>query len=85
MLGLGHADAAMDQIRQAIASGYRGWQSYRALAAVYARTGKIDEAKDALAEARRINPKLTVKWLIEHGSAVPALLDGLREAGLPEE
>ena len=45
----------------------------------------MDEAKDALAEARRIIPKLTVKWLIEHGRDVPAVLDGLRKAGMPEE
>jgi hypothetical protein len=45
----------------------------------------MDEATDALAEARRINPKLTVKWMIEHSAGVPAVLDGLRKAGLPEE
>ena len=47
--------------------------------------GKIDEAKDALAEARRLNPKLTVKWLIEHTSGMLVVLDGVRKAGLPEE
>ncbi len=45
----------------------------------------MDEAKDALAEARRLNSKLTVKWRIEHSSGVPAVVDGLRKAGLPEE
>ena len=29
--------------------------------------GKMDEAKAALAEARGLNPKLTVRWMIEHG------------------
>jgi hypothetical protein len=38
-----------------------------------------------LAEARRLNPKLTVKWMIEHTSGISAVLDGLRKAGLPEE
>jgi hypothetical protein len=47
----------------------------------------MDEAKTALAEARRLNPKLSVKWMIDHTSAsgVPAVLDGLRKAGLPED
>jgi hypothetical protein len=45
----------------------------------------MDEAKATLAEARRLNPKLTVKWLIEHSPGLPAVLDGVRKAGLPEE
>jgi hypothetical protein len=55
------------------------------LAAANAQAGRTDEAKAALAEARRLNPKLTVKWMIEHTSCIPAVLDGLRKAGLPEE
>ena len=55
------------------------------LAAAYAQAGKMDEAKAALAEARRLNPKLTVKWMDEHLPGIPAVLDGLRKAGLPEE
>ena len=84
-LGLGHPDAAIAQFRQGTASGYRGYIVYAALAAAYAQAGRMDEAKDALAEARRINPKLTIKWWFEHSSGVPAMLDGLRKAGLPEE
>jgi hypothetical protein len=45
----------------------------------------MDEAKAALAEARRRNPELTVKWMIEHTPNLPAVFDGLRKAGLPEE
>ena len=58
---------------------------YEVLAAAYAQAGKLDEAQDALVEARRLNPKLTVKWEIEHGPDIPAVLEGLRKAGLPEE
>ena len=46
-------------------------------------SGKMDEAKTALAEARRLNPKLTVKWLQSIASNIPTL-DGLRKAGLPK-
>jgi hypothetical protein len=45
----------------------------------------MDEAKSALAEARRINPKLTVKWVTARITNVPPLFEGLRKAGLPEE
>ena len=41
------------------------------LAGSYAFLGKMDEAKPALAEARRLNPNLTVKWFITHSPNVP--------------
>jgi len=63
------------------------WWSYANSAAASALAGKTDEAKIALTEARRQEPKLTVKW---YASVVqtpwfPNLLDGLRKAGLTEE
>ena len=45
----------------------------------------MDEAKPALAEARRLNPNLTVKWAIAHSPNLPKQFEGLRKAGLPEE
>ena len=56
------------------------------LAAAYAVQSKTEEAKPHLAEARRLESKLTVKWLAEHG--LPGLqfeYESLRKAGLPEE
>jgi adenylate cyclase len=79
-LGLGHFDAAIDEYRRAIDSGFRIYFVYTGLSAAYAQAGKMDEAKTALAEARRLNPKLTVKWLTEHGTDLPAYLEGLRTA-----
>ena len=39
-----------------------------------------------MAEARRLNSKLTVKWLQSTGPGHPApVVEGLRKAGLPEE
>jgi tetratricopeptide (TPR) repeat protein len=84
-LNLGHFNAAVDGYREAIDSGFRTYFVYAGLSAAYAQAGKMDEAKTAVAEARRLNPKLTVKWLTEHFADLPALLDGLRKAGLPEE
>jgi hypothetical protein len=87
--GLGHSDAAIDQMRQALDFGYRTYQIYAFFSGICAVAGKMDQAQTALAEARRLNPILTVKWMIDHTSAGrnpdPTLLDGLRKAGLPEE
>ena len=84
-ISLGHLDAAIDEYHTAIDSGFRPFFVYTNLAAAYANAGKMDEAKAALSEARRQNPKLTVKWMIEHTPNLPAVFDGLRKAGLPEE
>jgi len=84
-LGLGHSDAAVDQLNQALDLGLRTYSVYAQLSAVYALAGKMDEAQTALAESRRLNPRLTLKWIVDHTSGIPAVLDGLRKAGLPEE
>jgi adenylate cyclase len=83
-LSLGHVDAALDQFRQAIDLGFRTYFVYAYLSAAYVQASKMEEAKAALAEARRLNPQLTVRWLIEHTPNYPGMVDGLRKAGLPE-
>jgi adenylate cyclase len=55
------------------------------LAAARALKGDIDQAKTALAEARRHNPKLSVKWLTERKPVLQPAFESLRKAGLPEE
>jgi adenylate cyclase len=84
-LGLGHFDAAVDQYHKAIEGGWRAYQPYRGLAAAYALDGKMEEATSALAEARRLNPHLTLKWQQTNSVNIPPLVEGLRKAGLPEE
>jgi tetratricopeptide (TPR) repeat protein len=84
-INLGHLDAAIDAYRKAIDSGSQQFYFYTNIAAAYALAGKMDEAKAALAEARRLNPAITVKWMKEHTPNLPAVFDGLRKAGLPEE
>ena len=81
----GHFDTAIDQYRKAIDFGLRRFYVYTNLAAAYAQAGRMDEARTTLAEARSLNPKITVKWMIEHVPNNPAVFDGLRKAGLPEE
>jgi tetratricopeptide (TPR) repeat protein len=83
-LGLRNLDATIDEAQKAISAGERTSAPYLELAAAYALNGKMDEAKAALAEARRLNPDLTVKRTIDIWPNVPAMFDGLRKAGLPE-
>jgi adenylate cyclase len=84
-LGLGHFDAAIEKYHNAIDTSYPVYFAYSNLAAAYALEGKMDEAKTALAEARGIFPKLTIKWMIAHTPNLPHVFEGLRKAGLPEE
>jgi len=84
-ISLGHFDEAIDEYREAIDSGFRTFFAYTNLAAAHAQAGRIDEARAALAEARRLNPAITVKWMKEHTPNLPAVFDGLRKAGLADE
>jgi len=84
-IGLGNFDVAIDESSKAIDGGYRVFYAYLNLAAAHAFKDEMEPAKSALAEARRIAPKLSVKWLIEHKPVLQPAFDGLRKAGLPEE
>ena len=84
-LGLRHFQATIDEDRAGIDAGYRSYIPYSGMAAAYALSDRMDEAQTALAEARRLNPKLTVKWLVGHSLNIPPWFEGLRKAGLPEE
>jgi adenylate cyclase len=84
-LGLGHFDTAIDEANKAIDAGYRNWYSYLNLAAAHALKGDMDQAKAPLAEARRLNPQLSVKWLTARKPILQPAFDVLRKAGLPEE
>jgi adenylate cyclase len=84
-LGLGHFDAAIEGYHKAIDLGMSSMWPYASLAAASALSGRMDEAKSALAEARRIEPKLTIKFVTLFGPPIPNLFDGLRKAGLQEE
>jgi hypothetical protein len=43
------------------------------------------EAKAGVAEARKVTPKLTIKWILARIEEAEAIDEGLRKAGLPEE
>ena len=84
-LGLGHCDAAIDAANEAIDAGYRVFYPYLNLAAAHALKGDMDQAKAPLTEARRLNPRLSVKWLTARKPILEPAFDALRNAGLPEE
>ena len=62
-INLGRFDAAIEAYRRALVASKRDLFVYTNLAAAYAQSGNMDEAKAALAEARRLNPAITVKWM----------------------
>jgi TolB-like protein/DNA-binding winged helix-turn-helix (wHTH) protein len=84
-LGLGNFDAAIVRFQGTIDSGNRSFIPFVNLAAAYALEGDAKSADTALAEGRRLNPNLTVKWLTAHAPNLLPLFAGLRKAGLPEE
>jgi adenylate cyclase len=84
-LGLGQIDAALEDANKAVDGGYRMFFPYLNLAAARALKGEIEEAKPPLDEARRLNPKLSVKWINERKPILQPAIEALRKAGLPEE
>ena len=83
-LGLGHFDAAIEEDNKAIDAGYKTFWPYLNFATAHVLKGEMDDAKTAVAEALRINPKLSIKSLRERGFRAQ-LIDAVRKAGLPEE
>jgi adenylate cyclase len=89
LLALRRTDAAVQEGLKATDLGFRQDVSYAALAAFYAAAEKPQEAKAALAEAMKLNPKLSAAWLDAHLSGFidwpPGFREALIKAGLPEE
>jgi adenylate cyclase len=89
LLALRQYDAALQEGLKAIDSGYRTALGYTALAAFYAAADKLPEAKTALTDAMKLNPKLSLASLDARSPAFIASVPGFREAlikaGMPEE
>ena len=78
-------DAAIEEFHKAMHSGYRNWNCHRVMAAAYAMAGRTEDASAALAEARRLNPALSLSLVREQWPHEVVTLEGLRKAGLPEK
>ena len=89
LLALRQTEAAVQEGLKAIDLGYRTPFTYASLAAFYAAVDKVPEAKAALAEAMKLNPKLSVAWFRAHSANYidwpPGMREALIKAGLPEE
>jgi tetratricopeptide (TPR) repeat protein len=84
-MGLGHFDKAIDEYRKSLDMGWQAFYVHTNHAAAYAQAGRIDEARAASADARRLNPAITIKWMKEHTPNLSAVFDGLKKAGLADE
>jgi adenylate cyclase len=89
LLALRRPEAAVQEGLKAADLGYRTAFTYADLAAFYAAADKAPEAKAALAEAAKFNPKLSVAWFRAHSAnfidGPPGFREALIKAGLPEE
>ena len=83
-LGLGHYDGAIEEASKAVDAGYRIYFTYLNLAAAHAFKGQMDAAKTALDEARRLYPKLSIKYLSGRKPILQPAFEVLRKAGMPE-
>jgi len=84
-LGLGHYAEAIEAEHRALDDNFRPHWPHEVLAAAYALSGKSQEATDELTKTRSLNPKITsIMSLNAIDSKILRLVDGLRQAGLPE-
>jgi adenylate cyclase len=64
-------------------------QAWLQKAYIFGQTGRSDEAKQAIREVHRLAPNMRLEhvpglWLTDDKPFIERLLDGVREAGLPE-
>jgi TolB-like protein len=81
---------AIETLKRARAEAPRLIDIHALLAAAYARAGRLSEARDAAAEARRTVPATSVEtWRVlyahfRNGQDLERVLEAMRDAGLPE-
>ncbi len=60
--------------------------SWRTLSASLAQAGRTEEAKEAMATLRNLQPNLSIAWIEQHvpytERAMPHFIEGMRKAGL---
>ena len=66
-----------------------GYWNHATLATAYANLGPMEEAREALQEAVKVKPDLSISYLekilpTRHKDGLEIYLSGLRKAGLPE-
>jgi adenylate cyclase len=93
---LGQWEQSIEWCEKALANNVRERENvFAALAAAYALAGHDKEAKEAMANLRRVDPSLTVKEAQDNAASqsddptyraqLARVIEGLRKAGLPEQ
>jgi TolB-like protein/Flp pilus assembly protein TadD len=82
---VGQYQDAIREEQAALDNGYSAWPVYTHLAMSYVFLGRQSEAEAAVAQARKVTPKLTIKWLRAQLDVPEVFFEGVRKAGLPEE
>jgi adenylate cyclase len=82
---MGRYEDVIREEQAALDNGYSSWNVYTHLAFAYAYLGRQSEAEAAVAQARKLNPKLTIKWLRSWLDVPEVYFEGMRKAGVPEE
>jgi adenylate cyclase len=82
---MGRYQDAIRELQAALDAGYGAWPVYSHLAVAHDAVGQRPEATTALAQARKLNPKLTIKWYRARVEEPEVIFQGLLKAGLPEQ
>ena len=81
-LGLGQYDVAIEAFQKADAGGCCQTAPELSLAAAYALTGQMEKAQSALAKARRTEPNVSIKWMVDrHAPDLPPLFTASASLG----
>ncbi len=84
----GRYDEAVKSIQQALQQRPDIMLGHRMLCASLAQSGRIDEAKVAMATLRKLQPDISVSWIKESvpytNNTMAHFLEGMRKAGVPD-
>jgi adenylate cyclase len=82
---MGRYQDAIRELQAALDGGYGVWPVYSYLAVAHGALGQQSEAEAALVQARKLNPKLTIKWYRARVEEPEVIFQGLLKAGVPEQ
>jgi len=80
---MGRYQDAIRELQAAMDGGYGVWPVYSYLAVAYGYLGQRSEAETALAQARKLNPKLTIKWYRARVEEPEVIFQGLLKGVRP--
>ena len=80
---MGRYQDAIRELQAAMDGGYGVWPVYSYLAVAYGYLGQRSEAETALAQARKLNSKLTIKWYRARVEEPEVIFQGLLKGVRP--